>query len=311
MSLKWLTVLVCAAVAFAAALLLATTKRPAFPARASFWETRVHDVGGLAAYEELLALAAAGKAGHQEAHYFGAGIYRALGSASITVCGEELEYGCLHEVFGLVIEHDGLAALRALRDYCEAHDDAFSLCVHGIGHGLVSYFGYEESAMARSLSVCRDVFEPDEAGKCAAGVFMEYLDRTMLAGEGGPFPVSPQEPYAPCYAAPEDDKPHCFSELPRTWRKALWPNGATSSEAVRETERLCAGLGERKFRIACFGGIGSEFFRTTRRIPAQALALCATLAEPEAARVCREQVERMRAVKEANDALPSPRAVSE
>lgn len=248
-------------------------------ARITHWEERIRSGGAEEAYAELACNLKnkMGVQGHTEAHYFGAALYQEAGLEGAIICDDRFQYGCLHELLGRALHAQGVSVLPALHAVCEDSEkiNATSLCEHGIGHGILSYFGYDARGRASALSLCKSSSAPTVAGKCEVGVFMEYFDQTMLGPNIPPFPVSKDAPFAPCDGLTTPEYAQCVSFMPRVWRKNFWPTSATSATAVTATGSYCESLPEHFLQIACFAGAGNELYIQTRGNAATANILCA------------------------------------
>lgn len=193
-------------------------------ARVKYWERRIHSIGATGAYNELLSSTTE----HFEGHYFGTALYQEQGISGMTVCDDKLQYACLHEMYGRALAEYGLSIIKKLDTVCTESADPL-VCEHGIGHGLVGYFGYTKTSALQSVAACKSISEHgDVVGACESGLFMEYFNRTMLPGTE-PFPVSEAALYAPCeeLALGEHDMPQCVFEFPRLWFLSLFKNERT------------------------------------------------------------------------------------
>jgi len=136
---------------------------------------------------------------HLLAHFVGEVVFEQQGgdaAQSLIACPATCLSGCGHQVMQEVVEVRQLntlfreqgseavdAELRLLvglcRDYEGDNIDQFALCIHGIGHGLLSsgFLGPVEAA---------DLCESElgvEGLPCAAGVFMEHTGRYIRLDE--------------------------------------------------------------------------------------------------------------------------------
>ena len=136
---------------------------------------------------------------HLLAHFVGEVVFEQQGgdaAQSLVACPPTCLSGCGHQVMQEVVEarelnavfrEQGSAAvdaeLRALIGLCRAYEgdnvDQFALCVHGIGHGLLSsgFLGPIEAA-----ELCEDELGV-EGLPCASGVFMEHTSRYIRLQE--------------------------------------------------------------------------------------------------------------------------------
>lgn len=110
---------------------------------------------------------------HDLAHLAGSLIYDQKGFDGITLCTPDFAFGCFH---GFLDK----AFVKSIDKLQEAHKACLKLdsslsgsvasCLHGIGHGVASFFSVSD--LKKSLSTCRKL----ESGEqyCFDGVFMEF-----------------------------------------------------------------------------------------------------------------------------------------
>ncbi|MEI6864042.1 MAG: hypothetical protein WCK46_01555 [Candidatus Adlerbacteria bacterium] len=246
--------------------------------RITHWKERIETESAKDAYTELACSLKnkTGVQGHTEAHYFGAALYQEVGLAGAFTCDDRFQYGCLHELLGRALHAQGVSVLPALHAICAQSEatNVQSLCEHGIGHGILSYAGYNPQALTSALSLCKNSSAASAAGKCEAGVFMEYFDQTMLGADTPPFKISKDSPFAPCSGFAASEHAQCVSFMPRVWRKNFWPTSATSTEAVATTGAYCESLPEHFLQVSCFAGIGNELYIQTHGNTSAATLLC-------------------------------------
>ena len=136
---------------------------------------------------------------HLLAHFVGEVVFEQQeqdAARSLVACPATCLSGCGHQVMQEVVEQRGLNRIfreqgseavdqelrqlvRLCRDYEDDDPDQFALCIHGIGHGLLSsgFLGPVEAAELcdQELGV--------EGFACASGVFMEYTSRYIRLDE--------------------------------------------------------------------------------------------------------------------------------
>lgn len=111
---------------------------------------------------------------HDLAHLAGNFLYQEKGLSGLKSCSSDFAFGCYH---GLLDK----AFAKSLNDLNKAEDACLKLgrknsgpvasCIHGIGHGIASYF--LTSDIKKSLSACRKLSSGEEY--CFDGVFMEFV----------------------------------------------------------------------------------------------------------------------------------------
>ncbi len=152
----------------------------------------------LCAAEDLLESGAVSDC-HLLAHFVGEVVYQQHGgdaAQALVACPATCLSGCGHQVMQEVVEAEDLnglfreqgeeavnAALRRFAGICAVYRDdnfdLFSLCIHGVGHGLTSsgFLGPVEAADLCMAEIGED------ADACATGVFMEYTSRYLRLSE--------------------------------------------------------------------------------------------------------------------------------
>ncbi|MBX4192347.1 hypothetical protein KW798_02565 [Candidatus Parcubacteria bacterium] len=260
-----------------------------------YWRERIQLVGPEKAYSEFV-YSFEGKEeiqGHKSAHYFGAALYQEVGLKGVSVCDKRFQYGCSHELLGRAISERGLSALSEVQSICAASEkaDPYSFCVHGIGHGISSYFGYDSTALSNAVSLCKKSFSYDTVDECLSGTVMEYLDRTMLGTDATPYPVSTYKPFAPCDQLEQSDKSFCIFMLPSVWRKNWWTGSAgTSTVAVETTGSYCQSLPS-PLNKDCFSGIGNMVYLLSGGDVNKSIDLCSRYSkDPSLVASCIKQI---------------------
>ncbi len=195
----------------------------------TYWEGRIAEMGGKAAYEEL----ASGISRfsildqHVEAHTFGEALYKREPVEGFTVCDNQFGQGCWHAFFTTLVKGSGLqAGLSQLERRCAEEDSIAErrTCDHGIGHAIESYMGYTSDALQESLTQCANLERHTDLGLgCYGGVFMEYNLHVMLQfNETAPKqPSSGVEFLQPCTSVSSQYQDACMFWQPFWWRRLL------------------------------------------------------------------------------------------
>ena len=231
-----------------------------FTAEATYWKTRILAVGGASAYHELSDSVSGMTISNQHlvAHTFGQALYEAEGLAGFPVCSTEFSQGCFHQFFGSSVQAEGIdKSLREARDLCAAqnHIQDKRTCEHGLGHGILGYFGYDLRNLNEALSVCKKSV-PGEGLTlgCLGGVFMEYNIRALLQPNTSIRPLSSDSLYQPCEALSGADKVSCVFWQPWWWHSEL-SRAMDETETFRKLGVYCRGYSP-SLTQACFEGIG-------------------------------------------------------
>lgn len=260
----------------------------------AFWRTQIRSLGPVVAYQEFSCpfTGEADLKAHSPAHAFGAALYMEKGLDAAAVCDDRFQYGCLHEFFGRAIAERGLAVVPALDLQCmkSVGTQAAMRCEHGLGHGILAYFGYDQEGRDRAVESCHGI--SGDAGACASGVFMEYFNQTMLADQANIPKKSVEQLFALCASIPLADRAGCVVELPRQWRKSLFENTGTSTKARKDIGTWCESYrATPSLYRACAEGMGNDLYILTGGDETLASNLCAESAQsPQALAYCRAQV---------------------
>ncbi|MEK7148064.1 MAG: hypothetical protein AAB758_02090, partial [Patescibacteria group bacterium] len=111
---------------------------------------------------------------HEFAHTIGNAIYKQMGLDGITSCDATFAYGCYHGVAEDLLKAEGAAAVletqkRCLEIYPPEANNLYTGCIHGMGHGLLTW---EELNVSEALRDC-DLLDKRYRNYCYDGVFME------------------------------------------------------------------------------------------------------------------------------------------
>ena len=190
---------------------------------------------------------------HTQAHLFGEVVYEKEGLEGMTVCDGSFGFGCYHSFLGRAITDHGPDVVKKLDASCvEKYGPGGIGCFHGIGHGLLSYFGYSLAAVERALSSCSTLSWKRPLGGCADGVFMEYNFRIMEtnpADRSRAFSIEGK--YQPCNKLNLYQE-GCYFGLPAWWATVL-PNDATLPARLGG---YCSEVSKSNMQRACYRGIG-------------------------------------------------------
>jgi hypothetical protein len=216
------------------------------------WEAAIRAQGPAATYQDFLTgatLVASADERHIQAHLMGEALFNVLGLPGIAHCDASFEFGCYHSFFASAVNAYGIEILPEFRDVCKNTFGNNDLpCQHGIGHGVMTYTGYE--ALEEALVLCESVQTKLEGG-CVSGVFMEHNFHTMAAAEQGEFYLRPLSTnvYEPCDQIAERFRPACYHEQVQWWQNHY-------GNDFKHIGTLCDVLvGEEK--DVCFQGVGN------------------------------------------------------
>ena len=208
---------------------------------------------------------------HLLGHRIGDILYEQEGIEGIALCTDDFRNACSHTmVIGALSDH-GESALGAIRDACKRAPGglgAYTMCYHGLGHGVFAFFDY---SMPETIELCgktgTDDYRQREAVECIGGAVME------LSGGGGHDPEAwlrsraayiEGDPVAFCLdeMIPENAKEQCFSYLtPELWKMVGIDMGRPDPAQYKYAFALCDAIpsSQQTLRDACYGGFGKEF----------------------------------------------------
>jgi plastocyanin len=111
---------------------------------------------------------------HEFSHTIGNALYNQLGLAGIINCDATFAYGCYHGVTEELLSEQGIDAIIATQERCVAiyppnDSNLYTGCIHGMGHGLLTW---EALNVQRALRGC-DLLDDGYRNYCYDGVFME------------------------------------------------------------------------------------------------------------------------------------------
>ncbi len=206
---------------------------------------------------------------HRIAHAIGAGALKHyddnVGQAFVAgrpSCTSGYYHGILERAF-LGISQDQLSA--ASNRFCS--DPAIRKtefiayqCVHGLGHGLMIYTGYD---LPLSLKTCNQLATEWDGRSCTGGVFMENIQSSY--GVKSRWLKSNDLVY-PCNHVAERDKYYCYDLVPS---RVLPVYKHDFRQAIKWCHRSEPG-----WAVVCFQGLGREASGFTRLDPDGILRIC-------------------------------------
>ncbi len=190
---------------------------------------------------------------HWEAHQFGRALYRKYGQKAIDFCDESFGYGCYHSLIGQAIVTEGHIVVKNLAERCLLLSNTYHIrsCQHGIGHGLIGYFGYNRFGIIQSIKVCnnlRSILSPND---CGSGIFMEYNFQDMSPAPESWRKIQLDNLKYPCDDIETDFQPICYFQQASWWIKVL---PGDSNNKIKQIDQLCSGLSQTN-RSECFKGL--------------------------------------------------------
>lgn len=210
---------------------------------------------------------------HLLGHTVGEELYKQQGVAGIAVCTQDFRNACSHAVVvGALNEFGGTKALGLIKDACSkapGGSGAYTMCYHGLGHGVFAYFGYD---LSKTVEFCRLTGTPEynqrEYQECVGGSIMELMgggghdrDLWLLAREKY---YQDTDPLSPCSSSviPADAKGICYVYIsPHLFAHAGADLSVPGPDDFANAFTYCDRISSKTpdLRSACFGGIGKEF----------------------------------------------------
>lgn len=238
----------------------------------SYWERVISQRGPASAYDEFKRAyrTETFEKQHLAAHVFGRALYLQVGIDGIATCDADFAFGCFHSFFGQALADKGPGVVEQLDAACTAAlQNAASGCQHGIGHGIMEYFGID---IGKALDLCLRTKQEQPLYGCSSGVFMEYNVPIVIDGASArtePRSFDLKDKYEPCLQVPARFQESCYYELPQLWSKY------TSDFA--ELGKYCAAITTRAYQDSCVKGIGNIVGPTTNYTVSSMVSLCSAM----------------------------------
>jgi hypothetical protein len=276
-----------------------------------------HAKGGAYAYEVLKRAPVPPNTDmHLLAHAVGDVLYEQEGVDAIGICTQDFRNACSHSiVVGALNEYGGESALELIRGACNkapGGSGAYTMCYHGLGHGVFAYFEYE---IPETVDFCAktgtEEYHNREYIECVGGSIMELMgggghDRDKWVKSRNKY--LNDDPLAPCSSdvMPIAAKEICYTYItPQLFERAGANMALPQPEHIEKAFTYCDRIvkSDEKLRYACFSGIGKELpllalARDTRAIElasdAELLRMkewCGLAPHDEAREACRESIQ--------------------
>lgn len=145
---------------------------------------------------------------HDLAHFIGTLIYQQMGSRGLSVCTPQFAFGCFHGFLDSAFSQS-LDKLSEAEKGCSAYGTRITgpvaSCIHGIGHGIASF--YQTTKLTEALSACERLGKGAQP-YCYDGVFMEF-ERNAPSDF-----FKHDNPLYPCDSLPNKYRFSCGRNLP-------------------------------------------------------------------------------------------------
>lgn len=246
---------------------------------------------------------------HLLGHIAGDALYAQEGIAGMAACTDAFRNACSHSIVIGAFDEFGEAALPTIAAACAkapGGPGAYTMCFHGLGHGIFAYYGY---SFPETIAICKRVGTAErqyrEDHECVSGAVMELMgggghDKAAWQKSRAQY-LSQSDPLAPCNtdAIPPRHKSSCYQYLTPHLFEAAGANLAMPQPRhFRQAFIYCGREKDDALRNSCFEGIGKEFpgltvardIRALSNPPVQALdtmrAWCAEAPTEEGGNAC-------------------------
>lgn len=240
-----------------------------------YFKDIANDKGGAYAYHALSVAANEGYLTsnvdtHLLGHEVGNVLYKQQGINGIKVCTDDLRNACSHSiVVGFLIDNGEGSLMKAV-ETCEGAPGglgAYTMCVHGLGHGVL---GYAEYDMRKAVDMCMrtgtEKHHNQEIGQCIGGASMEMMagvhDREQWLAQK-PNYFNEKDPLAPCNMGfiPKEGLHFCYIYLtPHLFQAAGADLGSPDPKYFGKAMSYCSALSkDDPMRSVCFGSFGKEY----------------------------------------------------
>ena len=202
---------------------------------------------------------------HLLGHVIGDILYSQEGVEGITLCTQDFRNACSHTIVVGTLLEKGPAAFGEIADTCKrapGGKGAYTMCFHGLGHGVLAYNGYE---FPKAVEMCGTYIEGRrESSECVGGAMMEMVTGVHDVEQWKEMTkvyFKDSDPLYPCSGdfVPEHYKPMCFTYLtPHLFKVTGASEARPNADDFDKAFDMCEPL-KGDSRKACFSGIGKEF----------------------------------------------------
>lgn len=182
------------------------------------------------------------KRAHDLAHFIGIRIYENKGLDGFKICDSTYAFGCYHGFSEKMFSKD-LKGINTLERACESvgpsESGPWASCVHGIGHGVATYF--DSVDLINALKACDTLKQG--ATYCHDGVFMEF------SASAPPSFYKVNEPLYPCSIIETKYKRACARNQPYIMQDRL-------QISRKQAADICMKSNDPEISIFCIDAIG-------------------------------------------------------
>lgn len=209
---------------------------------------------------------------HLLGHVVGDKLYEQSGVDGIAICTQDFRNACSHSIVIGALNDFGSAALPMIRDACKSAPGgpgAYTMCFHGLGHGVLAYYGY---SMPETIEYCKQTGTPEymqrEYIECVGGSIMEIIgggghDPDVWARQRAKY-LSPDDATGLCLGTlmPDDVREICLVYItPYLFEAAGLNLGNPNPAGFPKAFSYCDAIpkDDTALKRACYGGFGKEF----------------------------------------------------
>ena len=207
---------------------------------------------------------------HLLGHVVGDELYTQEGIDGIRLCTPDFRNACSHSIVIGALAEFGDDGLPKIRDACRdapGGSGAYTMCFHGLGHGVLAGYGYE---IAPTIDFCErtgtDAYGDQEYIECFGGAVMELVgggghDRALWEAAREQYLTSP---LALCTSSeiPDELREVCLVYItPEIWSSVGIELARPQEDLFADAFLYCDTLpaDAHALRRACYGGFGKEF----------------------------------------------------
>ncbi|MBI3335613.1 MAG: hypothetical protein HY001_03900 [Candidatus Portnoybacteria bacterium] len=209
---------------------------------------------------------------HLLAHVVGDELFKQEGVKGIEICTEDFRNACSHSIVVGLFSEKGEAALPEIAAIClqaAGGSGAYTMCFHGLGHGILAWAGYE---LPKAVEICKKTgtiqHQNREAAECVGGAIMEMTggvhDVRLRQEKSKIFLGNKGNSLYPCtsdFINKEISYMCYFYITPHLFELAGADLGSPQPEQFSKAFTFCETLpkNDKVSREACYGGLGKEF----------------------------------------------------
>jgi len=208
---------------------------------------------------------------HLLGHNIGEVLYQQKGAAGMQYCTQDFRNACSHTIVVGLFSEKGTAALPEIVKSCElapGGKGAYGMCFHGLGHGILSFTGYD---LPKTVKLCEKAQQGKngrEFTECVGGAIMEIIsggdhDKKLWQKQSDKY-LTTDDPLYPCNASymPNEVKNSCYVYLtPHLFRFAGADLGNPLPMYFEKAFEYCEFIppDDVQNKMTCYEGFGKEF----------------------------------------------------